>query len=127
MYFVRARSLLRRSASTLQTIDYIVSNKVFDARCDVKIIKSRIKVENERTLADTRKFYREICGDRSFADSALTADVTTIFLAIWITGLQMFFYRFINLIRAKFYSSFVQMNKIVVADNFFLHRVNKPL
>ena len=72
MYFVRARSLLRRSASTLQTIDYIVSNKVFDARCDVKIVKSRIKVENERTLADTRKFYREICGDRSFADSALT-------------------------------------------------------
>ena len=37
------------------------------------------------------------------------------------------FYRFINLIRAKFYAFFVQMNKVVVADNFFLHRVNKPV
>ena len=44
-----------------------------------------------------------------------------------IAGLQIFFNRFINLRRAKFYAFFVQMNKVVVADNFFLHRINKPV
>ena len=44
-----------------------------------------------------------------------------------IAGLQIFFNRFINLRRAKFYAFFVQMNKVVVADNFFLNRINKPV